>query len=229
MKKIVQLYQYSNPILNDAFNRTVVEFHLRKNKEGYKSCLLCGCNAGVGTTTIAISLAISMALSGCKTVLVDGDMRKDNRNQRLNETVGMGLSDYLHEEETLEKIIYNTNYEFLSYIPSGIKNLDTVELICSERMDSFINQLSENYDFVLIDMPSLNSAVDVNVIATKTDSVVLIVAQGKSSKRQLQVTKRQLETAGANIIGVIMNQITRSEYKKHIEKYDYFKQEKKEK
>ena len=86
MKKL-EIYKSDNYVLNDSFDQAVMNLHIMKKQNGYKSFVVCGCEAGNGATTVSINLAAALASSGYKTVLIDGDMRKKTKYKRLNETL----------------------------------------------------------------------------------------------------------------------------------------------
>ena len=79
----LDIYKNQDYILNDAFDQAVVNIHIQKEQNGYKTYTVCGCEPGDGSTTVAINLAAALANSGWKTVLVDGDMR---RRRAINAT-----------------------------------------------------------------------------------------------------------------------------------------------
>lgn len=223
MKKLLDIYRHKNQTLNDAFDRVVVNIHLQRQKKGYKSFLICGIEPMVGTTTIAINLAISLAVSGWKTILVDADMRKSIGYKRLNEDMENGLPDYLRGKCEKDEVTYDTNWDLLDYIPCIIDEESPVRLLCSARMEALLSQLEMEYDFVILDLPSINSAVDSNILAAKSDAVCLVAALGTSSKDNLRIAKQTLDQVGANVIGVIANKVDKSEYKKQVRNYDYFR------
>ena len=223
MKKLLDLYRHKNQILNDAFDRVVVNIHLQKQKNGYKTFLLCGTEPMVGTTTIAINLAISLAVSGWKTVLVDADMRKREEYKRLNENAEKSLVEYLEGKLEMEEIIYDTNLKKLDYIPSIGKGQSPVRLLCSSKMELLLKRLNEEYDFVLLDLPSMNASVDSHILAAKSDAICLIASLGESTKTCLKAAKKTLDEMGANTIGIIINKVEKEEYKQHMKNFDYFK------
>lgn len=226
MKKLRDLYRHKNQILNDAFDRIVVEIHLSKQKNNYKSFLVSGCEPGVGTTTISINLAISMALSGWKTVLVDADMRKGTDYKRLNEDTEKGLSELLESDIKASDILYSTNYDLLHYVPSGIADKNAVSLLCSVKMQEFMEMLNEKYDYIIFDFPSIHTAVDTNIIASNVDAVVLVTTQGTGDIKAVEKAKMKLDKIGANLLGIIVNKVEFSEYKREMKNYDYFKKKK---
>ena len=227
MNKVINLYRCNDEIINDAYDRAVVNIYLQKEKNGYKSYLLCGSEAGVGTTSTSVELAISLSVAGWKTILVDGDLRKGNKYKRLNEENQIGLSDYVCGSASWEECIYQTNWDGLNYIPCGNAQKESpVRMLCSVSMDKVMKKLQEEYDFIIIDVPSLNSSVDAQILTVKTDASILVTALNSAKKKTLEEARKQLVAAGGNLIGVIENKVDMDEYKKYIKDYDYFKQKK---
>ncbi|WP_455718582.1 AAA family ATPase, partial [Anaerosporobacter sp.] len=117
MGDIIEFYCNNSQIMNDAIDRIVVEIYSYKKHFGDKSILLSGCGSKSGTTTTAINLAIALSAAGWKTLLVDCDLRKGSKFKKLNENIGVGLTDYLAEKAEVDKVICETNYEYLNYVP----------------------------------------------------------------------------------------------------------------
>lgn len=219
----IQLYRNDQEMIVDAFDRVVVDLFMDNQANGHKTFTVCSCNAGVGSTSIAMELAISLSVAGWKTVLIDGDLRKDGQYKRLNQKVDAGLSDYIVRQLTPEDILYPTNWPGLQYIACGHQRNETpVKLLCSQRMSELMDHLKENYDFVLFDCPALNSVVDAAIMGAKTDCTFLVAASGETKFRDLETAKKQLEEAGANILGVILNKVSMDDYQYYMEDYNYF-------
>lgn len=222
----LDLYRHKNPIVNDAYDRLVAGIHLQKRNNGYSSFTITGCEPGAGATTIAISLAVSMALSGWKTLLIDTDMKKSSSYKRLNQEIKLGLSHYFAGEASLESIICDTNHANLHYIASGELNANAVELLCSQSFDVFLSRVKERYDIAIFDTPSLNAAVDAGILSSKTDAVILVARHDKTKVTQVRAAKRELDNVGANLLGIILNHVSKPEYKRFLKNYDYFKRKK---
>ena len=222
----LEIYKQDNYILNDAFDQSVMNLHILKKQNGYKSFVICGCETGDGTTTVSISLAAALASSGWKTVLVDGDMRKKNRYKRLNENADNGLSDYLMNKVALDKVIYETNVENLFYIPCGERIDNPVRLLCSNKMNDVRDELSLRYDFIIFDMPAVEAAQDAKVMAVSADATILVSAIGETSKKGLVNAANALTEVKANLIGTIINKMDMNQYVDYNRDYDYFKNEK---
>lgn len=222
----LEIYKSDNYVLNDAFDQSVMNLHILKKQNGYKSFVVCGCETGDGTTTVAINLAAGLASSGFKTVLIDGDMRKKNRYKRLNENAGVGLSDYLMNKVSLDKVIYETTTENLYYIPCGELIDNPVRALCSKKMTEAKNELSETYDFIIYDMPAVNAAKDAKVLAVNVDATILVSAIGETSKKGLVDAVNALTEVKANLIGTIINKTDMDQYISYNKDYDYFRNEK---
>ena len=121
-KKEVELYRCKNQHVTDAYDKAVFNICLQREKNGYKSFHLCGCEPGVGTTSVVMELAISLSCAGWKTVILDGDLRKGNNYKRLNADNKKGLADYVRGDIGKKDMIYKTNWPLLDYIPCGTIN-----------------------------------------------------------------------------------------------------------
>ena len=224
MKKL-DIYRNDNYVLNDAFDQSVMNIHILKKQNGYKTFVLCGCEAGDGTTTVAINLAAALASSGYKTVLIDGDMRKKNRYKRLNENTTEGLSDYLMDRIGLDKVIAETTTENLSYIPCGELIDNPVRLLCSNKMTTVRSELENTFDFIIYDMPAVNAAMDAKVMAVNADATILVSAINSTTKNGLITAANTLKDAGVNLIGTIVNKVDMEQYISSHADYDYFEKE----
>ncbi len=222
----LEIYKNDNYILNDAFDQAVMNLHILRKQNGYKSFVISGCEAGNGTTTVAINLAAALASSGLKTVLIDGDMRKKNRYKRLNENAGIGLSDYLLDNAALDSIIYETTTDNLFYIPCGELIDNPVRLLCSKKMEKLSKELAISCDFIIYDMPAVNAAMDAKVIAVNADATILVSAIGETTKKGLIDAANSFLEVHANLVGTIINRTDMKQYIASHGDYDYFKNEK---
>lgn len=227
MRNFKNIYQNHNEVLNDAFDRLVAQIHIKKQKNNLKTFVVCGSEPGVGTTTIAINLAIAMAEAGWKTLLVDADFRKLGKDKHLTDTDENGIIEFLEGGSTLNEITTPTNYDFLSYIANGKDDRNAINSVCSAGMQEFMNMVAGRFDYVILDTPSLSSSIDAAVLSSLADATVLITSQlNRYTKKSIKEAKKQLDNAGANILGVVVNNVEQQEYRRVMKDYDYFKKEK---
>ena len=224
--KVLDIYRPKNETLNDAFDRLVVTIHHQNRMYNHKTFVLTGWEPMVGTTTISINVAISLALSGLKTILIDGDLRKDGKYKRLSDTVEQGLSDVLRGNLDLASAICATNYQTLDYLPSGTADDNPVGILYSPNLNKVIASLAGYYDFVIFDLPSANAAIDSNILASKVDAVILVAKQHSTTTMQIRNAKKELDKIAANLVGIVFNNVDASEYRRYMKNYDYFNKEK---
>lgn len=225
-KQKLNIYRNENSILNDSFDQAVMNLHVEKEQHGYKTFVVCGCEAGDGATTTAINIAAAFALAGVRTVLIDGDMRKKKVYKHLNEDTDDGLSNYLRGFCALEDVIYETTTSNLFYIPCGELITNPLRTLCSTKMTTLKKELEEKFDFIVYDMPAVASGMDAKVIAAKSDAVILVSSLNKTSKKSLVSAANTLSDSNINLIGTIINKASMDEYKRYRKDYDYFDSEK---
>lgn len=227
MNKIINIYQNNNSLLNDAFDKLAAEIYIKKQKEGFVSFEICGTESGVGSTTTAISVAVSMAKAGWKVLLIDCDLRKKPGEKRLNDEDIQGIADMLEGQIDRKMIICNTNYSNLSFVASGYATVNAISAMCSVNMKALMEEAKQEFDFVIVDVPSIASAMDAAVIATITDTVILVTSQEKGHRiKAIEEAEEKLKNVGANISGIVVNHVESDEYKRVVKNYDYFKRHK---
>ena len=227
LESVINLYHTSNTTVIDAFDGAVANLCRQREKHGYKSFLLAGCEPGAGTTTVSLELSIALARTGWKTLLIDADMRKNVAYKRLNENINRGLVDYIVGTCEEDEIIYPTNVEFLSYISSGnTRDRNPLRLFYSHRTSKLLSILENMYDFIIVDSPALNSCIDSHILAGKCNSTILVAALDGSSKKVLEDDYEKLTKEGVSISGVIENKISLDSYKNYLKDYDYFQEKK---
>ena len=201
----------SNPQNTEIYNRIVSMLFMQKERNGINSLLFTGCDRQVGNTTICLSIAVELAKAGKKTVLVDCDFLKQAEQKRLYQHVGAGLTEFLMGEVELDEIIYDTDVPGLSYISSGKNLVNPTMLLWEAGFTDFLKHLTQVCDFVIIDSAPVLAAPEVAVLAYRAAGTLLTVQFGKSLKSQIYAAKKELENAGANILGATVNKTPLSE------------------
>jgi len=218
----IDLYRDANPFVTDAYDRVISKIPIMKAQQGYKLFTLSGCEPGVGTTTIAINIAASLAAAGWNTLLVDADIRKGPQAKRLNQGLTRGLSDYLTGRSEFSEIVCGTTCEYLNYIACGERTESPSTLFNSVQFDRFIEHITEEYDYAIFDSPTQNAAVDAGIIARKTSGVILVAGYMQTRMAQIRAARRELARLNANVIGIMLNRVPRTKYQRYVGNYDYF-------
>ncbi|MDJ0304958.1 CpsD/CapB family tyrosine-protein kinase [Dehalobacter sp.] len=220
--KNFNVYHHQNKAVQDAYEMLTVNIHINNSQDRLKTFALTSCLPEEGKTSLAISLAISIAHSGWKVLLIDADMRKPTAAKRLNDQSQHGLSNYLTGKVDLNDVICGTNISNLHYCSCGSDHTNPVELLCSNRFQEIINKTQSMYDFVIFDTPSLESVIDAGIIASKVNAALLVVKMGSTSLRSIARAKDQLESLNAKILGIVLNRVKRRDYKRYVSSYNYF-------
>ena len=226
-KLLLDIYPHKNQVVQDAYDILIANLHTENKQEMPKTICVAGACPKVGKTTVALNLAISMAMAGWKVVFVDADMRKSRTSKRIDEPTLLGLSDYLTTQMLLADAMCKTNVENLTIITSGdTQSVNPIGLLCSPRFADMTDKLSLAYDFIVFDTPCLNSVGDGSVVAAHTDCTLLVLEAGYSKQKDMRQSIERLQTAGAKVAGIVLNKAKKTEYKRYLSAYNYFSRKK---
>ena len=160
-----------------------------------------------GKTTTTANLATSFAQVGHKVLLVDADLHRGGVHRFFGLQAGLGLTDVLLGHSDLDQVVQKTEVEGLDLIGTGAFPDNPAELVLRKEMGAFLAAASQKYDVVILDAPPVLAVSETTVIASQTDGVVLVVWSGRTSRKLVQVAMRQLLSRGANLLGVVLNNL----------------------
>lgn len=217
-------------IIEDDLNLPAEEAYkvLRTNilfcgiKKPIKTLSITSNGSGEGKTTTSINLAVSVAKSGKKALLVDADMRKPASCKQFGDNGEKGLSSLISNNATLDEVIKKTNISNLYFIACGPKPPNAAELVGASEFNRFVETVREQFDMVIIDTPPLGSVIDSAIIASQTDGSILVIETNSVSHKHVVRIKEQLEKANARVLGVVLNKMNKSEYKNYYNNYNYY-------
>jgi len=190
--------------------RTNIEFAALANPP--KTLLVTSANPGEGKTTTTANLAIVMAQTGRRVVVVDADLRRPMLQQVFNCISDKGLTTLLlNHQMPAEECLQETPYPNLRVLPSGPLPPNPAELLGSEAMIGVIERLLRTCDLVIFDSSPIQAVADPAILAAKVDAVVLIADAGNTRPGVLQRAVETISRANTRILGVALNKIdTRS-------------------
>jgi len=171
-----------------------------------RTILFTSSSPGEGKTTTAVNTAISLAQMGARVLLIDGDLRKPGLHKVLNVKNHPGLSAYLTRPLDLEAVILHQPAENLFVIPAGAIPPNPSELLGSAKMRELIAQVSQRYDFVLVDSPPA-STPDALVLSALVDGVILIIRCGETPRELVHRAHQALLDVNARIFGVVLTRV----------------------
>lgn len=173
-----------------------------------KTVAFTSCIPNEGKSMVTMNLAKTLADSGKRVLLIDGDMRKSVTVGRYRIShANNGLSHYLSGARPLEDVIYETNVNNLYMIVAGPVPPNPSELLNSNLFQKFVHSAREKFDYVLIDTPPLGSVIDAAVVAKVSDGMCLVVTANEISYRFAQKVREQMLKTECPILGVILNKV----------------------
>jgi len=177
-----------------------------------------------GKSTTAANLAISLAQSGKKVLLMEGDLRKPRVHRYFSLSNDIGITDVVVKNLKIEEAIKRfKDNENLSIICSGSLPPNPTEILESKKLADLLHQLKEEFDLVLIDTPPVGQLTDGAVLASIADGVILVAASGESNIDMVKRSKAALMQVNANIIGVVLTKINKATSGSYYKYYNYDK------
>lgn len=188
---------------------------------GTQTVVVTSAVPGEGKTTTATNLAVMIAESGARVLIVDADLRRPRVAKTLGVEGAVGLSTILSGQIDVEDAVqvWGESAE-LDVIASGEIPPNPSELLGSENMGRVLEWAKENYDIVLLDAPPIQPVTDPTVLAAQCSGVALVCrVDGYSHREQLRGALENLESSSARLLGLVLTRIPlkRSGY----QYYDY--------
>lgn len=179
-------------------------------------------NAAEGKSTTTANLAISFSQTESKVLLIDADLRKPTQHKLFEVNNKTGLSTVLGKMNTVENSIVKGVRENLDLMPAGPIPPNPSELLASQQFENMINELAQQYDYVIIDTPPVNVVSDVLVMSKAITGVLFVSMHGETTYDSIESGLQKLEMAEVNVLGFILNNITAAHTGKYYSyKYKY--------
>lgn len=211
----VGLVTYDDPssVISEQFNTIRTNIQFSSVDKELNSILFTSSAPSEGKSTVSNNVAVSWAKQDKKVVLIDADLRRPTIHKTFNVSNKAGLSNYLLGTASLESVIQSTMVDNLFVITSGPTAPNPSELLGSKKIKELFQDLTAQFDFMILDAPPVNSVTDAQVLATKVDGVILVVPQGYADKTGVIHAKKALQTVHSNILGAIMNRTAKDKMK----------------
>lgn len=180
---------------------------------------------GEGKSTTSANIAIALAQAEHKVLLIDGDMRKPVQHKIFKLKNKNGLSSVIGKMKTAEQSIQKAVTANLDVLTAGPKPPNPSELLASEQAENLFKQLSEKYDYIVIDTPPVNVVSDAMGISKSLAGVLLVLKYGATTYDQTENAMKKIQLANMNMLGFILNDVTGKHhggyYYKYKDKYGY--------
>lgn len=199
--------------VEEAYKSIRTNIMLSVMKKGCKIIVVSSSMANEGKTTTTTNLAISISQADQRVLLIDGDLRKPKVHHYFSIPNAPGLTNYLGasvnsraaQKVDLFSIIHPTEYKNLCVITSGSIPPNPGEMLGSEPMADFLKEVSEHFDYIIIDTPPINVVSDALPVIRESDGVVMVVRANASTHPELQKALDALKFIDAKILGFVVN------------------------
>jgi capsular exopolysaccharide synthesis family protein len=169
-------------------------------------------NPGDGKSTLSANLAISLAKSNKRVVLVDCDFRKPRIHRMFAlPNPELGLASVVADQADLGAVIQGCEIENLSLLPCGPRPANPAELLTTPKFQEMLDDLRANYDFVILDTPPVLAVSDPAAVAPRADGVILVFRMTKDARPAAERALDDLTAVGGRILGVVVNGSTERE------------------
>ncbi|RMF92922.1 MAG: polysaccharide biosynthesis tyrosine autokinase [Candidatus Schekmanbacteria bacterium] len=193
-----------------------------------KVIMVTSSTPGEGKTVSAVNIAIAMAQSEKKVLLMDGDLRRSRIHDIFRLENKYGLSTLLTDENIdAFSLIVKSSITNLNILPSGPVPKNPAELLMKERMKSLIKIYKDNFDIIIIDAPPVVPVTDPSIISKYSDVVCLVVRSGVTAKNIVEKNAKRFLDLDVKRLNVLLNDVRKqdSDYYYSEYYYSYYKKE----
>ncbi|MGD9872964.1 MAG: GumC family protein [Kiritimatiellia bacterium] len=215
-----------NVVMEAYRNLRTMVFFSRPVEES-KVLVVTSAGPGDGKTTTAANLAMTIAKSNRRVLLMDGDFRRPMITKYFGLSNETGLSGVLAGESSLEEALQKTVVDLevlnnLDILATGPMPPDSGELLDSARMDKLLSELRERYDRIIIDAPPVLYVTDASILAAKSDGSIIVVKAGRRTAAFVRRAVKHIEGVKGRIIGGVLNMVNVPRFGHYYSDYYYY-------
>ncbi len=175
-----------------------------------KIVLISSAEPNAGKSTVSSNLAITMAQTGARVLLIDADLRKPSQHRTFRVKKHNGLSRVLTGELSFEECVCRGVAQNTDLLPSGSLPPNPSELLSSQAMNALLKTVCTEYDYVLIDTPPLGVVSDALVLCDKAAGIVLVTRQGQTTYDEIHSSIEAVGNVEGKLLGVIISDVNDS-------------------
>ncbi len=206
IEPIVCTYHRPKSQVSEAFRAVRTALYFNTQGKNHSVIQVTSPTPGDGKSTLASNLAVSIAQSGKRVLLVDADMRRPRQHSTFGISSKVGFATVLSGQSEWREVMFECEeIEGLTLMPCGAKPYNPAELSSSPQVKVLIEEMREEFDFVIIDTPPLLAVTDPCPIAARVDGVVLCLRIKKNVRLSAERATEMLANLGAKCIGLVVN------------------------
>ncbi|MCX5829784.1 MAG: polysaccharide biosynthesis tyrosine autokinase [Deltaproteobacteria bacterium] len=184
--------------------------------------MVCSSGPREGKTITSANIAVTMAQTGSKVLIMDCDMRRPKLNKLFGADRDMGMSNILVGNATLEEAVIHTQVPNIDIIASGPIPPNPSELLGSRHMQALIEEARKSYDRIIIDSPPITAVTDAVILSNFVDGVVVVIRAGVTHREIIKNGVAQLKSVNAHILGAVLNGVQMGRDSYYYYQYYYY-------
>lgn len=193
--------------------------------EPYRRLLVTSAAPSEGKTTVAVSIAISLAQGGQKVCIIDCDLRRPRLHRIFDRAGDVGLMNVILGDATIEEVAKETIVPNLYCIPCGPIPPNSADVVSSDKFRRTLDEISARFDRLVLDSPPVIAVTDSAIASTLVDGVVFVVRAFKTSVNLCRSGLRTLQDVDAPIAGAVLNAVNLNRHEYNYYHYYYYKRE----
>jgi succinoglycan biosynthesis transport protein ExoP len=191
----------------EAFHCIRTALLLSAHGDSSQVMLVTSASSGEGKTVASANLALALAQTGARVVLVDADLRHPRVHAALGIPNDVGLSNLLLGRAAIADVVHTLDEPPLAVVTAGIATPNPAELLSSARIGTFFERLRAHYEFVVVDTPPVLAVTDAVLLAREADGFILVVKSDCTPRTSVRAARDRLSIARARFIGVVVNDV----------------------
>lgn len=209
-------------LMREAYKalRTNVAFSLPGS--GARCIAVTSAGRSEGKSYNSVNLAIAFAQIDKRVILLDGDMRLPTVASKLGVKAKPGLSDFLVGQARLDEVV-RRDVEGVDVLPAGSIPPDPTGLLESPEIEMLLEQLRKVYDYIIIDLPPVNTVADATIVSRVVDGFLLVVHHDATENKAVAEMLRRLRMVGAKLLGFVYNDVPVDDKRYYKKMYYYAK------
>ncbi|RLT42671.1 MAG: polysaccharide biosynthesis tyrosine autokinase [Chloroflexi bacterium] len=197
---------------SEAFRALRTNIRFSRVGQELRSLVVTSAGPGEGKTTVAANLAVVLAQSGQRVLLIDADMRRPTVHKRFQLVNNLGLSSLMLAEDptnplVLERYLQPGPVENLRILTCGPIPPNPAELLSTEFARSLFTHLEQSVDIVIYDSPPALTVTDAVILSSRADAVLQVVRAGVTRRDVALRCREVLQRVGANALAPLLNRV----------------------
>lgn len=211
LEKVITINNPKSPI-SEAYRTLRTNIQFSSFDKEIKVLHITSAGPGEGKSTTVANLAVTFAQTGKKVLILDCDFRRPSQHKVFGLSNMSGMTNLLVENLPLEELVQGTKTERVYILTTGPLPPNPAELVGSKRLGDFLKKLKENkdYDIILVDSPPVLAVADALLLSSHADGTLMVLSAGGVNRDIARQARDSLLNVKANIIGVVLNKVTKN-------------------